>query len=269
MISAINELTNVNNLKMEKKALGVKKVLPLALVFAMFACQQAPQQETQSEHQTEIKFNIQTELIMKEGKHVLTELPYAYDALEPHMDARTMEIHHSKHHQAYVNNLNNAIKDTEMANMTLEEIFANMSKHPVAVRNNGGGHWNHDLFWKILSPDGGGKPGEKLLTAIESSFGSFDSFKEQFATAGMTRFGSGWAWLLVDNDGNLQISSTPNQDNPLMDVASVRGVPILGLDVWEHAYYLLYQNRRADFISNFWNVVNWPEVERRFDALVK
>lgn len=224
--------------------------------------------QTESEDKTEIKFNIQTELIMKDGMHILPELAYAYDALEPSMDAKTMEIHHSKHHQAYVTNLNNAIKGTETANMTLEEIFTTMSKFPVAIRNNGGGHWNHDLFWKVLSPDGGGKPGEKLLTAIEERFGSFESFKEEFTKAGMTRFGSGWAWLLVDNDKKLQVSSTPNQDNPLMDVADVRGVPVLGLDVWEHAYYLHYQNRRAEFIENFWNVVNWPEVERRFEELI-
>jgi len=210
-----------------------------------------------------------TEIIMKDGMHTLPALAYAYDALEPHFDARTMEIHHTKHHQAYITNLNNAINGTELAEKSLEEIFASMSKHSAAVRNNGGGHWNHSFFWEILSPTGGGKPSGKLLSAIETKFGSFDTFKEEFAKAGMTRFGSGWAWLSVDANGQLQVSSTPNQDNPLMDVADVKGTPILGLDVWEHAYYLLYQNRRADFIASFWNVVNWTEVEKRYNALVK
>jgi superoxide dismutase, Fe-Mn family len=223
-----------------------------------------------TENQITNKENQQkTEIIMKDGMHTLPALAYAYDALEPHFDARTMEIHHTKHHQAYITNLNNAINGTALAEKSLEDIFASMSQHSAAVRNNGGGHWNHTFFWEILSPNGGGKPSGKLLSAIEAKFGSFDSFKEEFAKAGMTRFGSGWAWLLVDANGQLQVSSTPNQDNPLMDVADVKGTPILGLDVWEHAYYLLYQNRRADFISSFWNVVNWADVEKRYDALVK
>jgi len=208
-----------------------------------------------------------SEVIMKDGQHTLPALRYAYDALEPYIDARTMEIHHSKHHQAFVTNLNNAIKGTEMADMTLEEIFKNMSKFPVLVRNNAGGHWNHDFFWEILGPNAGGKPTGKLLSSIEKRFGSFENFKEEFNKAGMTRFGSGWAWLIVDAKGELQITSTPNQDNPLMEVAEVRGTPILGADVWEHAYYLLYQNRRADYLNNFWNVVNWKEVQRRYEAL--
>lgn len=203
------------------------------------------------------------------GKHVLAPLPYAHDALEPYIDKMTMEIHHGKHHQAYVNNLNNAIEGTEMQGMTLEEIFKNMSKYPMAVRNNGGGHWNHDLFWQIMSPNGGGKPSGDLLTAIEKRFESFDNFKDKFSTAGATRFGSGWAWLIVDANGELQVTSTPNQDNPLMDVADVKGTPILGVDVWEHAYYLKYQNRRPEYLSNFWNVVNWDEVARRYKELVK
>lgn len=203
------------------------------------------------------------------GKHVLAPLPYAHDALEPYIDKMTMEIHHGKHHQAYVNNLNNAIEGTEMQGMTLEEIFKNMSKYPMAVRNNGGGHWNHDLFWQIMSPNGGGKPSGDLLTAIEKRFESFDNFKDKFSTAGATRFGSGWAWLIVDANGELQVTSTPNQDNPLMDVADVKGTPILGVDVWEHAYYLKYQNRRPEYLSNFWNVVNWDEVSRRYKELVK
>ena len=194
----------------------------------------------------------------------LPQLPYAFDALEPHIDARTMEIHHGKHHQAYVTNLNNAIKDTEASTKSLEEILSQISKYPMAVRNNGGGHWNHSLFWQIMSPAGGGEPSGKLAEAIQGTFGSFAAFKEQFATAGATRFGSGWAWLLV-HDGKLVVSSTPNQDNPLMDIAEVKGTPILGMDVWEHAYYLHYQNRRPDYIAAFWNVVNWNKVSELYE----
>lgn len=195
----------------------------------------------------------------------LPKLPYAYNALEPHLDAMTMEIHHSRHHNAYVTNLNNAIKDTEMEKLSLEDLQKNISKYPVAVRNNGGGHYNHDLFWKILSPNGGGEPTGELAAAINAAFGSFATFKEEFAKAATTRFGSGWAWLSVAN-GKLVVSSTPNQDNPLMDVADVKGTPILGLDVWEHAYYLKFQNKRPDYINTFWNVVNWAEVAARFAA---
>jgi Fe-Mn family superoxide dismutase len=193
----------------------------------------------------------------------LPKLSYSYDALEPHIDARTMEIHHSKHHQAYVTNLNNALTGTEGEKLSIEEICKNVSKYPMAVRNNGGGHFNHSLFWSIMAPNAGGEPTGDLLAAINSSFNSFAEFKTQFATAGTTRFGSGWAWLSV-KDGKLVISSTPNQDNPLMDVAEVKGTPILGMDVWEHAYYLHYQNRRPDYIAAFWNVVNWTEVAKRF-----
>lgn len=195
----------------------------------------------------------------------LPNLDYSYDALEPHIDARTMEIHHTKHHQAYINNLNAAVKDTDLEGKSLEELFSNISNAPVAVRNNGGGHYNHSLFWKVIGPDSGGQPSGELLDAIESAFGSFDSFKDEFAKAAATRFGSGWAWLLKTNKG-LAISSTPNQDNPLMDIADVKGDPILGLDVWEHAYYLHYQNRRPDYINAFFNVINWSEVERLFKA---
>lgn len=194
----------------------------------------------------------------------LPKLPYAYDALEPHIDARTMEIHLTKHHQAYVTNLNNAIAGTETEKMSIEEICKNISKHPVAVRNNGGGHYNHSLFWTVLGPNAGGAPKGELAAAIDSAFGNFDEFKTKFAAAGTTRFGSGWAWLIVGADKKLAITSTPNQDNPLMDVAETKGTPILGLDVWEHAYYLHYQNRRPDYITAFWNVVNWDEVARRF-----
>lgn len=195
----------------------------------------------------------------------LPALPYAKDALEPHFDAMTMEIHHGRHHNAYVTNLNNAIKGTDLENQSLEEILVNISKHSAAVRNNGGGHYNHDLFWKILSPNGGGAPSGELADAINVTWGSFDTFKEEFAKAGVGRFGSGWAWLVVQG-GKLVISSTPNQDNPLMDVADVKGTPILGLDVWEHAYYLKYQNKRPDYIAAFWNVVNWAEVSARYAA---
>lgn len=196
----------------------------------------------------------------------LPKLPYEYNALEPHIDARTMEIHHSKHHQAYVTNLNNAIAGTETEKLSIEEICKSISKHPVAVRNNGGGHYNHDLFWKVMGPGKGGAPSGELATAIDAAFGNFDTFKTQFATAGATRFGSGWAWLIVGADGKLAVCSTPNQDNPLMDIAEVKGTPILGMDVWEHAYYLHYQNRRPDYIAAFWNVVNWDEVARRLQT---
>jgi Fe-Mn family superoxide dismutase len=197
------------------------------------------------------------------GKFELPQLPYAYDALEPYIDKMTMEIHHTKHHNAYVTNLNKAIEGTENEGKSLIEMFSNMSKLPAAVRNNGGGHWNHSLFWTLMKQNGGGKPNGKIAEAIDSNFGSFDEFKTKFSTAAATRFGSGWAWLIVQ-DGKLVVSSTPNQDNPLMDVADVKGTPILGLDVWEHAYYLKYQNKRPDYIENWWNVVNWDKVNELF-----
>jgi Fe-Mn family superoxide dismutase len=197
--------------------------------------------------------------------HSLHPLPYAYDALEPHIDAQTMQIHHGKHHQAYVDNLNKAIVGTDAEDLTLEELMANMSAYPAAVRNNGGGHFNHTLFWSILGPNAGGAPTGDLAQAINEAFGSFDALKEKMNTAGTTRFGSGWAWLLV-NDGKLLVSSTPNQDNPLMDMAEVKGTPILGIDVWEHAYYLKYQNRRPEYLTNIWNVINWEAVSLRYKA---
>ncbi len=197
---------------------------------------------------------------------ILPELTYAYDALEKSIDARTMEIHHTKHHGAYVNNCNAAIAGTEWEGTSVEELMANISKLPAAVRNNGGGHFNHSLFWQVMSPNGGGKPTGALLADIESSFGAFEQFREKFSSAGATRFGSGWAWLIVDGAGKLQICSTPNQDNPIMDIAEVKGAPILGMDVWEHAYYLRYQNRRPDYINAFWDVVDWAEVSRRYAA---
>lgn len=196
----------------------------------------------------------------------LPALPYANTALEPHIDAKTMEIHHGKHHNAYVTNLNAAVTGKPEENLSIEEICKNISKYPPAVRNNGGGHYNHSLFWTVMGPNAGGAPTGALADAIHAAFGTFDDFKTKFAAAGTTRFGSGWAWLIVGADGNLAITSTPNQDNPLMDVAEVKGTPILGLDVWEHAYYLNYQNRRPDYITAFWNVVNWAEVAKRFAA---
>ena len=199
------------------------------------------------------------------SKFELPALPYAYNALESNIDARTMEIHHTKHHNGYVNNLNAAVEGTELAGKSLEELLAKVSTLSPAVRNNGGGHFNHSLFWTVMGPNKGGSPSGKLADAITSTFGSFDSFKEQFAKAAATRFGSGWAWLVVA-DGKLVVTSTPNQDNPVMDVADVKGTPILGLDVWEHAYYLNYQNRRPDYINAFWNVVNWDAVSERFDS---
>ena len=195
----------------------------------------------------------------------LAPLPYAYEALEPHIDTLTMHIHHGKHHQAYVDNLNKAVAGTDNESKTLEELVKVAGTISPAVRNNGGGHWNHTFFWESLAPNAGGVPSGKLAEAIDAAFGSFDSFKEKFSTAGMTRFGSGWAWLLV-KDGKLELSSTPNQDNPLMDVADVKGAPVLGADVWEHAYYLKYQNKRADYLAAFWNVVNWDIVSERFEA---
>jgi Fe-Mn family superoxide dismutase len=198
----------------------------------------------------------------------LPALPYAHNALEPHIDELTMQIHHGKHHQAYVDNLNKAIAGTPNENKSLEELVAAAGTISPAVRNNGGGHWNHSFFWESLAPNAGGQPSGALADAINAAFGSFDAFKEKFNTAGATRFGSGWAWLLV-KDGKLEVSSTPNQDNPLMDVAEVKGAPILGVDVWEHAYYLKYQNRRPEYLGAFWNVVNWNKVAERFAAATK
>lgn len=200
---------------------------------------------------------------------VFQDLPYQYDALEPYIDATTMEIHYSRHHRAYYNNFLKAVKDTEMEKMDIEDIFANISTYSPAVRNNGGGYYNHTLFWANMTPDTGGKPSGKLEKALEKTFGSIDAFKELFSEAGATRFGSGWAWLSLDSKGNLFVSSTPNQDNPMMDVTEQRGIPLLAMDVWEHAYYLKYQNKRADYIEAFWNVINWKEVETRYEKALK
>lgn len=193
----------------------------------------------------------------------LPKLGYDYNALEPHIDARTMEIHHTKHHGGYTNKLNAAIEGTELENKSIEDILSKVSELPGAVRNNGGGFYNHKLFWEIMSPNGGGQPTGDLLNAINRDFGSFDKFKEEFNNAAATRFGSGWAWL-VNQNGKLVVASTPNQDNPLMDLAEVKGTPILGLDVWEHAYYLKYQNKRPEYIDAFWNVIDWDQVAKRF-----
>ena len=195
----------------------------------------------------------------------LPALPYAPAALEPSIDATTMQIHHDKHHQAYVDNLNKAVAGTPNENKSLDELVSIAGTLSPAIRNNGGGHWNHSFFWQILAPNAEGKPTVKLAESIDADFGSFDAFKEKFVLAATGRFGSGWAWL-VEQDGKLLISSTPNQDNPLMDVAEVKGTPILGVDVWEHAYYLKYQNRRAEYLAAFWNVVNWQEVNKRYEA---
>ena len=195
----------------------------------------------------------------------LPKLPYAYDALEPHIDARTMEIHHSKHHNAYVTNLNAAIAGTDLEGKSIEDLMKNLDMNNMPVRNNGGGHYNHTLFWEIMSPNGGGLPTGALAAAIDAAFSSFDAFKAEFSKAGATRFGSGWAWLCI-KDGKLEVCSTPNQDNPLMPGVACGGQPILGMDVWEHAYYLHYQNRRPDYMEAFFNVIHWEEVAKRYQA---
>jgi Fe-Mn family superoxide dismutase len=201
--------------------------------------------------------------------HTLPSLAYAHDALEPHLDKATMEIHHGKHHNAYVTNLNNAVAGTEMESLTLEQLMATISTCPVAVRNNGGGHFNHRFFWEILSPTGGGLPMGELAAAIDSTFQNFDTFKEKFAAAGVGRFGSGWVWLCVKADKSLCICTTPNQDNPLMDIAETNGTPIIGIDVWEHAYYLKFQNRRPDYLAALWNILDWNKVAALYMAATK
>jgi len=195
----------------------------------------------------------------------LPKLPYAYDALEPHIDALTMEIHHSKHHNGYTTNLNNAIAGTDLESKDILDILENMDMNNAAVRNNGGGFYNHDLFWKVMSPNGGGAPSGSLAAAIDDAYGSYEAFKEAFSKAAATRFGSGWAWLCVHKGGKVEVCSSANQDNPLMPGIGCGGVPILGLDVWEHAYYLNYQNRRPDYIKAFFNVINWEEVSKRYE----
>lgn len=196
----------------------------------------------------------------------LPKLPYAFDALEPHIDAKTMEIHHGKHHAGYTSKLNDAIKGTDNEGKSIEDILGNLDLENKAVRNNGGGYYNHNLFWKVMSPNGGGKPTGALATAIDAAYGSFDEFKEKFSQAAATQFGSGWAWLCVHKDGKVEVCSTANQDNPLMPGIGCGGTPILGLDVWEHAYYLNYQNKRPDYIDAFFNVINWEEVSKGYEA---
>lgn len=204
-----------------------------------------------------------------DGMHTLAPLPYANDALEPHIDKLTMEIHHDRHHKAYVDNLNKAIAGTDMEKLSIDQLLKDISKYPAAVKNNGGGHFNHTFFWQIMAPNAGGNPSGKLAEAITATYGSFDAMKVEFAKAATTRFGSGWAWLMVTPDKKIKISSTPNQENPLMDLTADKGTPILALDVWEHAYYLKYQNKRADYIAAFWNVVNWKKVSENFEAAMK
>jgi Fe-Mn family superoxide dismutase len=193
----------------------------------------------------------------------LPKLSYDYSALEPHIDARTMEIHHTKHHAGYTNNMNNAVAGSALEGKSIEEILKGISGHSTAVRNNGGGYYNHNLYWEVMAPGGSANPEGELLNALNESFGSIENFREAFVQAALTRFGSGWAWLVLQNN-KLVVSSTPNQDNPLMDVAEIQGTPVLGVDVWEHAYYLNYQNRRPDYVNAFWNLINWDEVARRF-----
>lgn len=229
----------------------MKRIIAFTLFFSAFLAMEAQQME-----RSVTKFE-------------LTPLPYGYDALEKAIDKETMEIHYNRHYKGYYNNFLKAIEDTDLKYMTLEEIFAKMDSYPTAVRNNAGGYYNHSLYWLIISPDGGGQPEGKLAEAINSTFGSFDDFKTTFAKAGATRFGSGWAWLSVDENGKLFVSSSANQDNPLMNTEDKQGTPILGMDVWEHAYYLRYQNKRGSYIDSFWTVVNWDEVARRYEAALK
>ena len=198
----------------------------------------------------------------------LPPLPYAPQDLEPHIDTLTMQIHHGKHHQAYVDNLNKAVKESKMEQSNIDILLANVSKYSVAIRNNGGGHYNHSMFWKLMKPNGGGEPSGAIAEGINSTFGSFASFKEKFNAAATSRFGSGWAWLIA-KDGKLSIGSTPNQDNPLMDVSEIKGTPVLALDVWEHAYYLKYMNKRIDYVNAWWNLINWDEVNRLLKTAVK
>ena len=208
-------------------------------------------------------------IAQQESIHKFAALPYAYDALEPYIDKMTMEIHYDRHHRAYYKNFMTAIQSSELEKTPMEAIFANISSQPPVIRNNGGGYWNHEFFWNCMKPNGGGEPSGKLAKAINESFGSFEDFKKQFADAGAKRFGSGWAWLVAGSDGKLFITSTANQDNPLMNTEEKRGVPILAIDVWEHAYYLKYQNKRGDYISSFWKVVNWEFAEDQYSKAIK
>jgi Fe-Mn family superoxide dismutase len=232
------------------------------LAAAACATPTADNKQTESETETKTTPAYTGEAV----EHTFAELPYAYDALEPYIDAQTMELHYSKHHQGYFNNFKKAVEGSNLENASLEFIFENISTESAAVRNNSGGYYNHTLFWSVLAPGGQGEASEALLADINEAFGSMDAFKEKFNSAATSQFGSGWSWLLVQADGSLAVTGTPNQDNPLMDVVEVKGTPILALDVWEHAYYLKYQNKRADYVQNFWNLVNWDEVNRLYEA---
>jgi len=240
----------------------------LGLQNTYIAQAQVPPEEQMKKNQTNINIKKQITMNIK-NKFEFQPLPYSYDALEPYIDKLTLEIHYSKHHKAYFDNFINAIKGTEVESMDIKEIFSKISKYPVAVRNNSGGYFNHTFYWENMKANGGGLPADKLSDAITKSFKSFEEFNKQFSEAGKTRFGSGWAWLCLDDKGTLFICSTPNQDNPLMDIAEKKGIPLLTMDVWEHAYYLKYQNKRPDYIDAFWNVVNWEEVAKRFESALK
>jgi len=229
-----------------------------------FVAQAQDMSKNQTKNNTKTQNNMSTE-----NKFEFKPLPYSYDALEPFIDKLTVEIHYSKHHKAYYDNFINAIKGTEMESMDIKDIFKNISKYPVAVRNNSGGYFNHTFYWEGMKAHGGGLPGGKLSEAITKTYSSFEEFKKQFSEAGKTRFGSGWAWLCLDDKGTLFICSTPNQDNPLMDIAEKKGIPLLTIDVWEHAYYLKYQNKRPDYIEAFFNVINWDEVAKRYENALK
>jgi len=251
------------------------KAIVATMIFGLLGLQCVSTAQTQDTlkgqkqiHQTKNPSN-KPSTMYQTKKFELQPLPYAYDALEPSIDKQTLEIHYGKHHKAYYDNFIKAIEGTEMESMDIVEIFKNISKYPAAVRNNGGGYYNHTFYWEGMKAPGGGLPTGKLADAITKSFTSFDEFKKQFSEAGKTRFGSGWAWLSVSDDGQLFISSSPNQDNPLMDIAEKKGIPLLVMDVWEHAYYLKYQNKRPDYIDAFWNVVNWEEVTRRYETAAK
>jgi Fe-Mn family superoxide dismutase len=251
------------------KLLTMKYLSILAVLFITASCQMQQESEEKMTGQTEekkIDHSYQLKLADNSMAYPFEQdaLGYAYDALEPHMDRETMELHYSKHHAGYTSKFNKAVEENGIGELKLFRIFNMISKYPDAVRNNGGGYYNHLMFWKVMAPDAGGQPSGDLAAAINEEFGTFDAFRDKFSNAAKTVFGSGWAWLSVDNSGKLFISRTSNQDNPLMDVVKERGIPILNLDVWEHAYYLKYQNKRADYVENFWAVVHWPEVERRY-----
>ncbi len=240
----------------------LKTVVLSTLMIAAVACSTPTSDNKQKQTETKETLTYTGEAV----EHTFAELPYAYNALEPYIDAQTMELHYSKHHQGYFNNFKKAVAGSDIENASLDFIFENISTLSMAIRNNAGGYYNHNLFWSVLAPGGQGAASETLLTQINESFGSMDAFKEKFNSAATSQFGSGWAWLLVQSNGSLAVTGTPNQDNPLMDVVEVNGTPILALDVWEHAYYLKYQNKRADYVQNFWNLVNWDEVNRLYEA---